>query len=199
MKAPRSWRFWIVIPAAIILLGYASAPFWLSAAGGWLVDAEPPTPADVVVVLAGDRTGSRILRAAELVKQGYAPLVLVSGPYGMYGHSEDELAIGMAVANGYPANFFAGVPHVSHSTREEAGYLVAELKKRGARRVLLVTTNFHTGRAKSVYRELGQGLDIRCVSAPDPFFSPENWWRNREGRKIFFFEVTKRLADAFGI
>lgn len=92
-----------------------------------------------------------------------------------------------------------GVPHVSHSTREEAGYLIAELRKRGAMRVLLVTTNFHTGRAKSVYTELGKGLDIRFVSAPDPFFSPENWWRNREGRKIFFFEVTKRLADAFGI
>ena len=50
---------------------------WL---GEFLVHTETPSHADVIVVLAGDPSGHRILRAAELVKQGYASKVLVSGP-----------------------------------------------------------------------------------------------------------------------
>ncbi len=45
----------------------------LSFLGGYLVYSEPPQSADIILVLAGDFYGSRVLKAAELAKQGYAP------------------------------------------------------------------------------------------------------------------------------
>ena len=61
--------------------------------GAWLVHSDEPFPADVVVVLAGDPYGNRILKGADLVKQGFAPKVLVSGPAGLYDLHECDLAI----------------------------------------------------------------------------------------------------------
>ena len=50
--------------------------------GRYLVDADPPVPADAALVLAGDAAGFRIIRAAELVREGFTSTVLVSGPAG---------------------------------------------------------------------------------------------------------------------
>ena len=62
--------------------------------------------ADIAVVLAGDYYGNRVLRAAELVKQGYVPNVLVSGPHMLYGFYECDLEIPFAVQRGYPESWF---------------------------------------------------------------------------------------------
>ena len=56
-----------------------------------------PGKADIAVVLAGDYWGHRLFNGAELVKQGYVPLVLVSGPPGFYGVNEADAAIQFAV------------------------------------------------------------------------------------------------------
>ena len=41
--------------------------------GVWLVRDAAPVHADIAVVLGGDAYGHRILRAADLVKQGFVP------------------------------------------------------------------------------------------------------------------------------
>ena len=71
-----------------------SSPVWLGWVGSFLVKTDEPFHADMVVVLAGDWAGHRILKGGELVEQGYAPQVLVSGPIrllrtirGQPGHS----------------------------------------------------------------------------------------------------------------
>ena len=45
----------------LILLLLVTHALWLSALARYLVDADAPAPADVVVVLAGDLTGKRLL------------------------------------------------------------------------------------------------------------------------------------------
>ena len=70
---------------------------------------EPPVQADMIVVLAGDFTGNRILTAGDLVRQGFAPQALISGPAGVYGQYESDLAIPLAVQQGYPEDVFRGV------------------------------------------------------------------------------------------
>ena len=114
----------------------------LSGMGAYLVHAEPPKQADIALVLAGDPLGNRILRGAELVRQGYVPKVLVSGPGPIYGLYECDLEIPFAVRAGYPASYFIHFEHMAHSTQEEAVYAAAELKKLGVKHVLLVTSNF---------------------------------------------------------
>ena len=170
-----------------------------SALGSYLVHQDQPKHADLALVLAGDATGNRIIRAAELVRQGYVPKVVVSGPSGQYGLYECDLAIPFAVRAGYPESYFIHFEHDAHSTQEEAANAVAELKRLGARHVLLVTSDYHTRRAGRILRAAAPDIEFTVVAAPDQYFSAGGWWHNREGRKTFLVEWEKTVANWFGV
>jgi uncharacterized SAM-binding protein YcdF (DUF218 family) len=170
-----------------------------TALGTYLVRQDQPKQADVAFVLAGDASGNRIVRAGELARQGYVPKVVVSGPAGVYGLFECDLAIPFAVRAGYPESYFIHFEHDAHSTQEEAANAVAELKKLGARRVLLVTSDYHTRRAGRILRAAAPDIEFTVVAAPDNYFSPAGWWHNREGRKTFLVEWEKTVANWFGV
>ena len=191
----RKWVAALVLLSVLIL----SHSLWLPALGGWLVRTDPPARADVALVLAGDCTGYRILKAAEMVRHGYTQTVLVSGPEGMYGYTEAELEIPFAVRGGYPAHWFVAAPNQSRSTREEALAMVDVLRKRGVHICLLVTSDYHTRRAGRIYRAAAPDLDFRVVGAVTPQFDPAGWWHSREGRKCVFLEWTKTVTGWFGV
>ena len=74
------------------------------------------------------------------------------------------------------------------------------IRERGVRKLLLVTSNFHTARAFDLFRrELGPRVEVRAIAAPDRYFTPDGWWKNREGRKTMFFELSKTLAEKVGL
>lgn len=196
LKPPfRKWVAALVLISAVIL----SHSLWLAALGGWLVRTDPPARADAALVLAGDHSGYRILKAAEMVRQGYTKTILVSGPEEMYGYNEAELAIPFAVRSGYPPAWFEAAPNQSHSTREEALALIGELRKRGVHTCLLVTSDYHTRRAGRIFRAAAPDVDFRVVGAVSPLFDRADWWRTREGRKVFFLEWTKTATGWFGV
>jgi uncharacterized SAM-binding protein YcdF (DUF218 family) len=181
------------------LLVIFTRSLWLAALGGYLVQAGPPVPADYIVVLAGDFTGNRILKAGELVREGFARQALVSGPSEMYGVHESDLAIPFAVLRGFPESYFVAVPNDAKSTVAEATVMLAELRRRGAKRVDVVTSDFHTRRAGRIYRSQAGGLDIHIVAAPDRYFEPDSWWKSREGQKTFVYEWMKTVGSWFGL
>jgi uncharacterized SAM-binding protein YcdF (DUF218 family) len=191
----RRWLF--VLAFAVILVVFHSQI--LGALGGYLVHQDPPQKADAVLVLAGDGWGDRILTAAQLVRDGHAPKVLVSGPDGAYGLHESDLAIPFAVKHGYPQSFFVPINHTGRSTRAEAVELMPEIRREGIRRMLLVTSNFHTRRAGRIFREVAPDLTILVVGAPYRNYTPDRWWHNREGQKTFVTEWEKTIADWLGI
>ena len=189
----------IVCIVVVLALAVATHSWWLAALGRMLVRDEGPARAETAVVLAGDYYGHRIVRAAELVKQGYVPSVLVSGPNMIYGFDECDLEIPFAMKSGYPQGWFIHAPNQSRSTREEAAAILPELRRRGVHRFLLVTSDYHTARAARIYRAAAPDLDIRVVAAPDEYFRANGWWHNREGRKIFLVEWLKTVANSLGI
>src|SRR5579871_220112 len=102
----RGLRVAALIVGSVAAVGLVFHNQALGAIGGYLVHEQAPQKADLALVLGGDGSGRRILRAAELVRQGYTPVVLVSGPGGAYGLHECELAIAFAVRAGYPESYF---------------------------------------------------------------------------------------------
>lgn len=184
---------------AVLLLGAALHTQILSAFGSYLIQAGPPEKADAALVLAGDSFGNRILTAAELLRQGYVRKVVVSGPGGNYGLHECELAIPFAVKMGYPESYFEHAEHFAHSTGEEARATLPQLRRDGYRRIVLVTSDYHTRRAAKVFRAAAPDLTFLVVAAPDEYFSANGWWHNREGQKIFLTEWEKTVATWFGL
>jgi len=184
----------LILVAAVVLLVLFHGPV-LAALGNLLVKAGPPQKADLIVVLAGDGFGRRILTAAELVKDGWAPQALISGPNGHYGNYECDLAIPFAVRAGYPEAYFIHLEHHARSTTEEARVVVAKLREMGVKRVILLTSNYHTRRAGAIFRRAAPDLDFIVVAAPDEYFKPDSWWRNREASKTFLLEWMKTVAE----
>jgi uncharacterized SAM-binding protein YcdF (DUF218 family) len=187
----------LAITSCLFLLNYRIV---LCAAGNYLVENSSPEKADAILVLAGDQRGNRIKRAAELVAQGYAPVALVSGPMEMYGVNEANLAIQYAIRNGAAASYFEPVVIHAFSTMEEAHAIVPEIRARAIHKLLLVTSNYHSRRAASIFRTvLGAGVEVRSIAAYDPYFRPEDWWQNREGQKTVFYEYSKTVAGWLGL
>jgi uncharacterized SAM-binding protein YcdF (DUF218 family) len=191
----------LLILASLVLGGvlYFSSSFWMPSIANFLVDSVPPSKADAVVVLAGDWLGLRVEKGGDLVREGWAPVALLSGPHQHYGKCESDLAIDWAATKGYPRNYFEGVPNFSTSTEDEAAIMAAEIRKRGIRKILLVTSNYHTRRAGKIWRRAAAGaFEVQVVAAPDKDLVPEAWWKNREGRKKIFLEWVKTITGPLG-
>jgi hypothetical protein len=47
-------------------------------------------------------------------------------------------------------------------------------------------------------RKYSPQLWVIPVAAPDPSFTPDGWWKTRDGRKIFLLEWLKTTATALG-
>lgn len=202
LKAPgRRWRFVLACAAGAALLLIATHSVWLAALGGYLVDADAPAPADLIIVLAGDLEGNRIVTGGNLVRQGFAPKVLVSGPDRLFGGNECDFAIAYAVRRGYPESYFTPAPNQARSTVAEARALLPLVRKLDAHRIDIVTSNFHTRRARQIYRAQAPDLNIHVVAAVDSDngFKPESWWRDRENRKTFLNEWMKTIANWLGV
>jgi uncharacterized SAM-binding protein YcdF (DUF218 family) len=190
----------LLAPVLLASAAVATRSHWLPWFGYALIHDDGPAKADLAVVLAGDNYGYRILKAGELVRAGYVPAALVSGPDGMYGVNESDLAIPFAVRHGFPAEYFIALPHCARSTREEAAVVLTELRRRQVRSFLLVTSDYHTARARRIFHAVFKnGPAFRTVAAPDRYFHAASWWRTREGQKIAFFEWCKTFATEVGL
>jgi uncharacterized SAM-binding protein YcdF (DUF218 family) len=179
--------FLIVLIGIVYLARY---PILRFAGDFWVVD-ETPQLSDVIVILSDDNyEAARAARAAQLFKSGMAPRILASGrllrPYaGIAELMEHDLK-----AQGVPANAIISFPHRAGNTREEAVGDAQEIASHGWKKVLLVTSNYHTRRAYYIFaRTLPKGTELRVVSAPDSEYDPDSWWQHRTGLKRFLYET----------
>jgi uncharacterized SAM-binding protein YcdF (DUF218 family) len=198
---PRSRRLWpgVLLLAGLVLIAIVLRAQILGALGAYLVSAGPPQKADAALVLAGDGWGYRMLTAAQLARDGFVPKVLVSGPDGAYGNHECDLAIPFAVKHGYPESYFVHMENSARSTVAEAHAILPLIRQMGLQRVIVVTSNFHTRRAGTIYRKLAPDLTILVVAAPDENFTANGWWHSREGQKTFVMEWEKTVATWIGL
>ena len=185
----------------VVLVGVAVAglPPALNALGAALIADEPLHPADAILVLAGDtRQGDRVMHAVTLYKRSLAPLLVLSGvPVGFRTH-EAEIMQRFAEYLGVPPARILAVKHDSDSTREEARVLVEVLQRKGAKDVILVTSNYHTGRAKRIFEKAAGSKGPRFIAsaADDGWFNADGWWMRRRDAKTFVYEAIKTAWSA---
>jgi len=172
----------------------------LAGLGNFLVEDDGVQKAQAAVVLGGDLSGVRIMKAAQQAQAGYVPLVLSDGPKTLLGH-ESDVNILYAEKQGYSPALFRPLPLPPeiNSTQAEAEYVGNYLKQQGIHKILLVTSNYHTHRAAYLFRKTNPWLQVITVPAPDPAFNPDSWWTFRDGRRTFLLEWAKTFAAYLGV
>jgi len=175
------------------LLGlyFVRHPIFRFAAESWVIE-DPLEKADVLIVLSDDNFyADRATRAAELFREGKAPLVVASGRRLRPGAGVAALMEHDLVERGVPKDKIIRFAQDGDSTREAAEALAKLAKSRKWHKAIIVTSNYDTRRARYIFRHVfPQDMEILVASARDGDFDPENWWEKRKSTKVFMREIT---------
>jgi uncharacterized SAM-binding protein YcdF (DUF218 family) len=187
--------FLICCVVLLAILYLVRVPLLRFAGEFWIVD-EAPESSDVIIVLSGDNYDAvRAARAAALFRARLAPKVVATGRALRSYATTTELMKRDLVDHGVPATAIVPLTHRAEDTREEAVAVSEFVASHGWKKILLVTSNYHTRRAEYIYeRTLPPGTQLRVISAPDTEYDPQSWWRTRDGLKIFFHEAGGYVA-----
>ena len=184
----------ILIAGAILLLlaisAYAFRTSILTGVANYLIVSDKLQSADILFLLNGDYN-TRPFYASDLYKQGLAPTIVIARsentPAVDLGlvRNDTDIAVGVMEKLGVPAGkiIVLPIPGGVTSTFDEAGALKQYLDANGVHSIILITSAFHTRRAKWIFdRELA-GLPVRLEMAAAPYhgFDATNWWRSEDG------------------
>ncbi len=180
----------IVLAALLLLLFFFRDPL-LSAAGHWLVVSDTLQPSNAIIMLSGDDVeGDRAARAAQLYKAGWAPLVVASGAEIRTYLSEADLEMHDLETDGVPSSAILPLRQHALYTLQEAHDLLRLAQRMHWTRVIVVTSNYHTRRARYIFRHVFPStIAVRVTPAPDVDFNPSDWWETRQGMKTFAHEA----------
>jgi uncharacterized SAM-binding protein YcdF (DUF218 family) len=184
---------------AIVALALFFARFALMrAAGEWLVVGDALQPSNAIIVLSGDDVdGNRAARAAQLYKAGWAPVVVASGSEIRTYLSEADLEMRDLESGGVSAKAIVPLRQQALYTLQESRDLLQLCRAQHWTKVIVVTSNYHTRRARYIFRHIfPPSIQVRVTPSADAAFHPDSWWETREGTKTFARE-TAALCVAF--
>ena len=168
----------------------ARHPIMRFAAESWIIN-EPAAKADAIVVLSDDNFyADRATHAAELFRQGSAPVIVASGRRLRPSAGIAELMQHDLIERGVPKDRIFPFPQDANNTREEATAIRHLAAEHHWKSLIIVTSNYHTRRAHYIFQKvMPPGIETSVASARDGDFDPERWWEQRKSTKKFLGEL----------
>jgi uncharacterized SAM-binding protein YcdF (DUF218 family) len=190
----KHWQRNTLLACAVLLLlaflAYALRSQILTGAANLLVVNDPLQPADIIFVLNGDYN-TRPFQAGELYQQGLAPVIVIAQaemlPAEKLGLAPNETDVAISVMKnlGVPPEKIVVLPVEggTTSTFDEAIALRQHIEANDIHSLILLTSAFHTQRAKWIFdRELaGLRVRIEVAAVPHYGFDETNWWQSEDG------------------
>lgn len=192
------------VPLLLVLLLFLLHAPILTALANFLTIDDERAPADAIVLLNGG-LDTRPEAAARLYREGLVPIVVI-------GREEDgravelglmpnrtDVAIGLLRHGGVPDSAIRQLrtPGGTTSTEDEARLFAAYARLHDFRRIIVLTSDFHTRRTRRAFRNALRSLpiEIRMAAAPSAEFGPADWWRTEAGLLAISEEYVKLLRD----
>ena len=195
----------------LLILLAGGAGWFLYYGGRYLQHEDPLQKSDVIFVLAGART-ERLLEGYHLYMEGYAPVILLSPgrvepseamlrSRGIRFPSEHELGRDVLVQLGVPPTAIESPAPSVDNTAQEANLLRARVLSHGWKRVIVVTSKFHTRRSGFAFRRGLEGTGATVVMRASRFdpADPANWWRSRADFRFASTEWQKLILYRLGL
>jgi uncharacterized SAM-binding protein YcdF (DUF218 family) len=197
--------------AAALLLAAIAAGWFVYDAGRYLQHEDPLQRADAIFVLAGTRA-ERALEAVDLYREGYAPWIVLSPGRlepaevwlwrkGVRFPSEGALIRDAMAQLGVPSSAVIVGETSVDNTAQEATLLRRLAHDRGWRRVIVVTSKYHTRRAGFAFRRAmkGSGLELEFRASRYDTSDPAHWWRYRKDYRFVAEEWEKLILYRLGL
>jgi hypothetical protein len=181
-KGSMSRAWWL----AWALVGGLSVGLAAKAGSFLLVDA--PRPSDVILVLAGE-TDRRPERALQLLAQGYGRRIVLDVPTNSKIYEFTQIQLAQKYVQDLPqAASISICPIDGLSTKDESKDAEKCLAREGGQSVLIVTSDFHTRRALSVFRREIPRHEYSAAAARNEEQFGVRWWTHRQWAKTFVDE-----------
>ncbi len=181
-------RRFVIVSLIVVLI------FVFATQAAHLLVVDEPEKADVIVVVAGE-TNVRPSHALVLLRQGFAPRAFFDAEPRVVVYDQRLTEIAQRYINSLPeASRISVCPILGFSTFEEAADVSRCLEPLGAHRVLIVTSDFHTRRARMIFRHRLPQYQISVGAARGPGVFGDAWWTNREWAKETLNEWSKILV-----
>ena len=182
--------------------------------GRWLVAEDDLQASDMIVVLMAsfpDRI-YRILQAVDIYNERYSDKLVLVNSYRADNDIFVERGVEIPPGNVQLSKMAAidlGVPEENililagsaKSTQDEALIIREYIRNnRVIESIILVTSKYHSGRSKKIFRKALSGLDreISIYSSPSKYdpFNVNQWWKDKEDMKFVVLEYLK-LANFY--
>ena len=200
----------IILVILFVFFIFASV-FLIPNLGRWLVAEDKLQENDMIVVLTGS-VPDRILQAVDIYNERYSDKIVLVDSYRVNYNIFVERGVEIPPGDAQLSKIAAidlGVPEESililegsaRSTQDEALTIREYIRNnRAIESIILVTSKYHSGRAKKIFRKTLSGLDreIDIYSSPSKYdpFNANQWWRDREDIKLVVLEYLK-LANFY--
>ena len=156
--------------------------------------------ADALVCLSGGGI-TRVPEALRLWNQGYAPSIYLTDEkkrnkeFSKLETSNLEFAREVVKKMELNATWET-IPSLGDgatSTFDEAEDVLAYGKGKGWKRIIIVTDEFHTRRARYAFEKIfaDSGIEVEVAGAPNEVFSDDDWWQSDSGISCYVLETIK--------
>jgi uncharacterized SAM-binding protein YcdF (DUF218 family) len=196
----------VAILLLLVILAIAFRSRILTGISDYLIINDRLLPADIILLLNSE-FDTRPFRAAELYQQGMAPVIVIARaedtPVVDLGLVPNGTAISVGVLEklGVPPDkiIILPVPGGATSTLDEAVAFRQYIETNQVDRVILVTSAFHTRRARWIFKKTlaGLPLTLEMAAVPHTDFDRTNWWKNEKGLIALNNEYIKLLYYFF--
>jgi uncharacterized SAM-binding protein YcdF (DUF218 family) len=199
-----SWgkkALWVisVLVLAIVLLLIFRKPLLTGYAGLFSVQTANKG-ADAIVCLSGGKV-TRVPETLRLWNQGYASSIYLTDekkPNKEFSKLESgNLKFAQSVARKMELNAtWQTIPSLGDgatSTFDEAEDVLAYAKQKDWKRIIIVTDEFHTRRARYAFEKIfdGSGIEVESAGATNEIFSDDDWWESDKGISCYVLETIK--------
>jgi len=195
----RRARVLSAILVIVVLIVIATAAF--RSAGRRLLHVDPLAPSDAIIILGSQRV-ERTLEAGQLYREGWAPRVVVMRLRDLNRRSTlremginvplyFDIQVSILRQMGVPASAIVEVREINDSTEGEARQIGSYARAHQFKRVIVVTSTYHTRRASRYLRCLAR--DVQTIMRDSRFAGsdPDAWWQWPVDRMDVLLETIK--------
>ena len=195
----RRARVLSAILVIVVLIVIAIAAF--RSAGRRLIHVDPLAKSDAIIILGSQRV-DRTLEAGQLYREGWAPRVVVMRIHELNRYSAlRDLGISVPLyfdtqvsilrQMGVPPNAILEVREIIDSTEGEARQIGGYARAHQYKRVIVVTSTYHTRRASRYLRCLAPNVQTIMRNTRFAGSDPDWWWQWPVDRMDVLLETIK--------